>query len=141
MNLKENGIYPLYHEKSFFQQSAQQKLTSPVFIVGIEHSGSTILYRSLQRCENFRLKNVVEGFDLSESRVFIDPASVYSKSSNAYHYLLEDEICFDRFMASTKNIPIKLINNYGVYRYKTIFRKNKFMRSILWKVCQNHLLA
>ena len=64
--------------------------TSPVFIVGVPRSGTSRLYLALQAHERFKPNRSPDGFDLTESRVFLAPASIRERHGKAWDYLLHD---------------------------------------------------
>jgi hypothetical protein len=65
-------------------------LTSPVFIVGVPRSGTSRLYLALQAHPRFTPTHNPGGFDLTESRVFLNPASIRERQGKAWDYLLHD---------------------------------------------------
>jgi hypothetical protein len=52
---------------------------NPVFIVGPARSGTSLLYRILQKHPVFVPQNRLVSVDLTESRVFSDPDTIYDK--------------------------------------------------------------
>jgi hypothetical protein len=68
------------------------KEKSPVFIVGPGRSGTSLLYRMLQKHPVFEPQNCAAGVDLTESQVFSAPESICDKERTpgvgAYSYML-----------------------------------------------------
>jgi hypothetical protein len=80
--------------------SAQMKASSPVFIVGEARSGTSILYRTLQKHTSFRPRamNLVETEIFSHlRRTFLFRGS-YPRS--LIRYMLDDEVAYREFLES-----------------------------------------
>lgn len=119
-----------------WRQSSLMKATYPVFVVGVARSGTSILYRVLQQHSSFRLAHCQPGFQLTESRVFIDPKSVYTQTNNAFHFMLSDERRYQQFRQSVKVIPPVL----GLFSIRHIRRFTNQIRVFWWRLRQNHHL-
>ena len=116
---------------------------SPVFIVGAPRSGTSILYRTLQRHSSFKPQKCKDrsGVELTESNIFKNPYSTYSGSnSNALAYMLGDEDYYYQFLNMTK--PIQ--NFQRLLIGKEILQKGapliKVFRTSLWRVTKNDIL-
>ena len=70
--------------------SETMSTTSPVFIVGVPRSGTSRLYLALQAHPRFKSTRSPGGFDLTESRVFLNPASIRERRGQSWDYLLHD---------------------------------------------------
>jgi hypothetical protein len=124
--------------------SAYMKRQSPVFIVGPARSGTSILYRTLQKHPSFKVQHSNLGLDLAEAKVFISPKDLYIKGKDdqnpGYHYMLRNDHYYDRLLS--KCIPIilwqRLIFQNGLDRF--LIHKYDFSRKWLWKMPLNHLL-
>ena len=123
--------------------STLMKRKSPVFIVGAPRSGTSILYRTLQRHSSFKPQKCLDksGVELTESNIFKNPYSTYSDSnSNAFAYMLGDQDHYHQFLDMTK--PIQ--NYQRLLIGKEILQKVapliKVFRNSLWKVTQNDIL-
>ena len=79
---------------------------SPVFIVGAERSGTSLLYRTLQKHSSFKPKEI----DLVESKIFSYSSRSYllknTKPSNPFRYMLNDQYQFEEFLASIAKIRL-----------------------------------
>ncbi len=82
------------------QISRAERVTSPVFIVGEGRSGTTILYRVLQKHPAFQPRSV----NLWESKLMshIDRAATFRSREprTLYGYMADDDACYDAFLAS-----------------------------------------
>ena len=115
--------------------SEEMKHDSPVFIVGEARSGTSILYRTLQKHTVFRPKeiNLVETKILSySSRSFL---LKQLDSSNPLRYMLNDHIQYQNFLTSIKKILLlhKLL----------CFRMNLKMVNLVpiwWYMNLNHIV-
>jgi hypothetical protein len=76
----------------------------PVFIVGPGRSGTSLLYRILQKHPVFEPQNCAVRVDLTESQVFSAPESICDKERTpgvgAYSYMLFDDSLFSEFTSS-----------------------------------------
>jgi len=120
------------------------KENNPVFIVGPARSGTSLLYRILQKHPVFEPKNCAAGVDLTESQVFSATEAIYSKRRTpgvgAYAYMLFNDALFNQFTSSLywtmrwqtvlgskvllrayDNFPIRLLGKLG-------------LRKLLWKL-------
>ncbi|CAN5769151.1 hypothetical protein BH10CHL1_BH10CHL1_07900 [soil metagenome] len=122
------------------RQSLLMEATKPVFVVGVARSGTSILYRILQHHASFRLANCAPGFDLTESRVFVDPASVYVQTGNAFQFMLCDARQYQQFREAVKTIPPKLAALYSRRSIRRLTNRTQWTRVWWWKLCQNHHL-
>jgi len=84
--------------------SSKMKHINPVFIVGEARSGTSVLYRTLQKHSSFRPKEI----NLVESRILSYSSKTHllrnSDQSNPFRYMLNDQFQFEQFLASIKNI-------------------------------------
>lgn len=120
------------------------KQESPVFILGAPRSGTSILYRVLQKHSSFKPKNCQDatGVDLTESRVFREPYSVFSTTSNAFKYLLCDNYSHEKFTELSQYIQNRqrlIPGKTSLHKILSNFHWVKF-REALWKLNDNDLL-
>ena len=82
-----------------------------VFIVGPARSGTSILYRALQHHTRFRPKNDDFGVDLTESKAFSEPGTVFQASpiqgTGAFSYMLFNERYYRAFCRATGLIRLR----------------------------------
>lgn len=101
------------------------KNESPVFLVGIPRSGTTLMYTMLLKHSAFKSQVVNESkkFLSTESRVFMNPQNVYS-SQRANKYLLENQQVKQQFLDSIQTI--RGYNQLCYYLYQpNLFSKTK----------------
>ena len=110
--------------------------TSPVFIVGVPRSGTSRLYLALQAHERFRPTRSPGGFDLTESRVFLNPASIRERQGKAWDYLLHDE---EEHAALVRSLPPAWT---GRWRMPAVLRRqaerSRWARGVEWGICRNN---
>lgn len=124
------------------------KNESPVFIVGAPRSGSSILYRTLQRHSSFNLKKSQsdEGVNLVESRCFKDPYNTYSpsKNSSSLAYMIGDNNnCYRQFINATQWIQDRQRMLVGKSLWQLICPQlnSARLRKFIWKgIYNDHLL-
>lgn len=119
---------------------------SPMFIVGAPRSGTSILYRTLQRHSSFKPYKCQDksGVELTESNIFKTPYSIYSGSqANAFAYMLSDEDYYSQFLTLTRSIQ----NYQKLLIGKEVFQKiipfvttNQTIRASFWKITKNDIL-
>ena len=89
---------------SLLRVSSQERTTSPVFIVGEARSGTTILYRTLQKHESFRPKKV----NLFESKIMshADKTSTFGpgEPSSMHGYMATDDERYQAFLKSISSL-------------------------------------
>jgi hypothetical protein len=120
------------------------KQESPVFILGAPRSGTSILYRVLQKHSSFKPKNCQDatGVDLTESRVFREPYSVFSTTSQAFEYLLCDNNYHEKFTELSQYIQNRqrlILGKTSLHKILSKFQWVKF-RETVWKLNYNDLL-
>ena len=139
--------------------STLMKCESPVFIVGVPRSGTSVLYRTLMRQSSFKPKNYRDesGINIAaESRVFRDPYGTYfTSSSNVFgyqlsgsnspiiNYMLGNEECYNQFLESTQWIQKRQKLLIGKYIYQKISGHLNLdrLKIIMWKATLNdHLI-
>lgn len=101
------------------------QLDSPVFIMGLARSGTSIMYRALQMHTSFKPSNLQRYpyVELKESKVFRNPYSIcVGHDSNAYAYMLGNDELYRKFtnengvnvslhkLLQFRNVPYKLIS-------------------------------
>lgn len=116
----------------------------PVIIVGAERSGTSILYRAIQQHPKFfpvavkKLsgENVsyASSVSLTESRVFMDPRSIFNKASLAFEFLLKDEEKYDNLMREVRYVKLWQASILGEFLNKVYFKYNWFF---VWKILGN----
>lgn len=86
--------------------SRAMKQADPVFIVGAPRSGTSMLYRVLQKHSAFRPREV----NLSETSFFTLLPWAFrfrpGQPSRLYEYMLEDEARYGQFLSSTRSIRL-----------------------------------
>jgi len=122
------------------------KENSPVFIVGPGRSGTSLLYRILQKHTAFRPKNCPAGVDLTETKIFSAPGTVYDKKRaqgvGAYSYLLLNDALFDEFKSKLRRVARwqKLLGTSilpGEYNFFTRrLLNNRILRLMFWRLYQ-----
>ena len=114
--------------------SAQMKATSPVFIVGEARSGTSILYRTLQKHSSFRPReiNLVETEIFSHLRRTFMFSSSYPRS--LVRFMLDDESAHREFIASIR--LVRLVNALAIVP-NLLFRDRS---DVLWYANLNHFL-
>ena len=126
--------------RAFLELSASMQATTPVFIVGLERSGTSILYRLLQQHPSFTLAHCSPGFELTESCVFSEPTRVYARSSSPFRFMLNNEECYNHFRHAVSVLPPLLARVFNSPRLKKYTDRNRWSQSLWWKLCQNHHL-
>ncbi|NEO31210.1 MAG: sulfotransferase [Symploca sp. SIO3C6] len=119
------------------------KNESPVFIVGAARSGTSILYRTLQRHSSFKPQKYKHkhGVELTESNIFKTPYHTYSgANSNAFTYMLGDEDYYCQFLGMTKSIQNYQRLLIGKDIFQKVAPKVSVLRASVWKVTQNDIL-
>jgi len=112
----------------------------PVFITGVARSGTSILYRTLQQHPRFRPANARDGFDLTESRAFVEPWSVRARDTAPFRFLLEDEHCHRRFLDEAHVVPPLLGRLHRLEPLRRLARRSRRTRIAWWRVCGNDRL-
>lgn len=84
----------------------------PVFIVGAPRSGTSLLYRTLQRHPSFRVPNASEGMDLQESDIVAHlenlPWFNRERPRTLVRFLLGDVEHIDAFLASIRPLAARV---------------------------------
>jgi len=114
--------------------------TRPVFVVGIARSGTSIVYRTLQHHPSFRPANAPDGFDLTESRAFVDPSGLRTRTGPAFRFMLGDEGRHRAFLASVESIPAALAGLQANRSVRRVLDRSPRARVAWWKSCRNHHL-
>lgn len=122
--------------------SRLMKQESPVFIIGGSRSGSSILYRVLQRHSSFKPHNIKDqiGVELTESKVFYNLCSTYNTNTKRpLKYLLRNVNYYHHFLEKIK--WIKLFHYYSCSNFllKIIIKFN-LLRALAYKITCNALL-
>lgn len=133
--------------------SEQMRQESPVFIVGVPRSGTTILYRTIQQHTNFRITNSNQPsrVQLSETAVFKNPYNTYikqgsdtSSDSEPFQFMMKNWEFQEKFNQVTE--PIQKFQRY--FRGKGLLQKSlskirlipESSRIALWSSMKNDLL-
>ncbi len=117
------------------------KRESPVFIVGAARSGTSILYRTIQRHSSFipHKCQSASGVSLIESHVFKYTYSTY-KQSDAWDYMLKDEEYYSQFLAAIQSIrkyQRLLVDHFLI---QIIGKKIYPFKKLLFDVTKNDML-
>jgi hypothetical protein len=114
--------------------STTMKDSNPVFIVGEARSGTSILYRTLQKHSSFRplRTNLVETEIFSHLRRTFLFGTIYPES--LIRFMLDDEIVYRDFLGSIR--VIRLVNALAV-GLNLMFRDRS---DVVWYANLNHLL-
>jgi hypothetical protein len=127
------------------------KVNNPVFIVGPGRSGTSLLYRILQKHPEFKPQNCPVSVDLTESRVFSNPEAIYDKDKTpglgAYSYMLFNDSLFSEFTSSLHWIvrwqkalgSSVLSRGYNIFTRR--FLRTLRMRILFWKLYQGPVTA
>jgi hypothetical protein len=120
---------------------------APVFIVGAPRSGTSILYRTLQRHSSFKPHNCQDaaGVELTESNIFKNPYDIYSGSAETVlSYMLHNQEHYQAFLGAIQ--PIQQRQNLLPGKqalHQAIPKIGLFKRSLrvsLWQGLQNDVL-
>lgn len=101
---------------SLLEISRQAKHTSPVFIVGEPRSGSSLLFRTLQKHSSFASREE----NLQESSFVVQAPSAYDftpeQPRNMRRYMLDDDTCWHAFLESLRPLRPLLRASRGLDR-------------------------
>jgi len=121
---------------------------SPVFIVGVPRSGTSLLYLTLQRHSRFCPWNCSNDsrIELTESNIFRAPYDTYLMLySTAFEYMLHDFDCYQQFIETIQPVcshQRSLLGKRQIYR---IIPKLTFIpdtvRVSFWNAFENDLLV
>jgi hypothetical protein len=110
-------------------------LTSPVFIVGVPRSGTSRLYLALQAHEQFKPSRSPGGFDLTESRVFLNPASIRERQGKAWDYLLHDA---EAHASLVHSLPPEWSGRLpAAALLRRVTDRSRWARALAWRLGQN----
>ena len=121
--------------------------SKPVFIVGAARSGTSILYRTLQRHSRFYPQKCqsLPTVDLTESNIFKDPYSSYSLSysshQSALNYMLGTQEYYQKFLQQTSLLQKKQCFLLGKQAINKIIPLISLGRQSLWLATGNDLLV
>lgn len=114
--------------------SAKMKATRPVFIVGEARSGTSILYRTLQKHPSFRPLEP----DLTETQIFSHLRRTFMFSSSypkaLSRFMLDDAGRYEQFLRSIR--PIRVVSALSI-GLNLMFRDRS---ELVWYGNLNHLL-
>ena len=109
--------------------------TSPVFIVGVPRSGTSRLYLALQAHPRFKPSRSPDGFDITESRVFLDPASIRERQGKAWDYLLHDE---DAHASLVHSLPPGWSGRLpAAALLRRVTDRSRWARALAWRLGRN----
>lgn len=109
---------------------------SPVFIVGVARSGTSRLYLSLQKHSRFTPTNSIDRFDLTESRIFLNAASMRQRCGNAWDFLLHDAQEHDALMRTLPSAHRSRLHDHAALQRITGYTRRT--RVLWWRLCGNH---
>lgn len=117
---------------------------SPVFIVGAPRSGTSLLYRILQKHSSFKLQDGGDNTEVNlvESSIFSKPYNLSERSKLGY--MLDKRALYDNFLAATQKIRQYQNLIHAEFLFGKLYRKEKFsfFRKITWKVTlSDYLIA
>ncbi|WP_017324761.1 sulfotransferase [Synechococcus sp. PCC 7336] len=118
--------------------------TSPVFIVGAPRSGSSLLYRILQRHSHFHLQNHLDkaGIELTETKIFDSPYQSYAADpGSTSQFMLDNDNCYRAFRTATAPIQKFHASIPAKQLYQKIARRTHFHRGAVWKALKNDRLV
>jgi hypothetical protein len=108
---------------------------SMVFIVGVPRSGTSRLYLALQSHERFTPTQSPDRFDLTESRVFLDPASILSTRGKAWDYLLHDA---EVHASLLRALPRGWSGRLPADRlFRLVTERSRWAQALAWRLCRN----
>ena len=114
--------------------SAEMKVSRPVFIVGEARSGTSILYRTLQKHSSFRPLRA----NLVETEIFSHLRRTFmfgpSYPGSLVRFMLDDEAAYREFLESIRIIRLISLLAVGV---NFAFRDRS---DVIWYANLNHLL-
>ena len=117
----------------------------PVFIVGAGRSGTSILYRILQKHSSFKPEKCTSesGVQLTETSIFRNSFKVYDDRSRkiALNYFLSNETYYVQYLESTKWIRRYQCVFIGKRYFYKLSRKIKPLSFFLWRISLNHYVA
>jgi len=133
--------------------SEQMRQESPVFIVGVPRSGTTILYRTIQQHTNFSITNSNQPsrVQLSETSVFKNPYNTYinqkvytNSDSEPFQFMMKNSEFQEKFNQVTE--PIQNFQRF--FWGKELFQKSlsrirlipEAPRAAIWSSMKNDLL-
>ena len=120
---------------------------NPVFIVGAARSGTSILYRTLQRHSSFCPQKCqsLPTVDLTESNIFKDPYSSYNVSfsshQSALNYMLGTQEYYQKFLQQTSLLQKKQRFLVGKQAINKIIPLISLGRQYIWLASGNDLLV
>ena len=116
---------------------------SPVLIVGAPRSGTSLLYRILQKHSSFKLHGSTGDTEvnLAESNVFSKPYNL--SEANKLNYLLDNREFYDKFLKTTQQIRQYQNLIAAQFIFSKLYRKEKFsfLRKIIWKITLSNSLT
>ena len=118
------------------------KEESPVFIMGVPRSGTTLLYTMLLKHSSFKVSaEKPPKFGIAvESGVFMNPQKIHS-SISANHYFLKNKEVFGEFLESIESIKkYQKIGNFLYNRRRLRTRINPSLKAIIYRLGLNHLV-
>jgi hypothetical protein len=134
----------IYMNPKTFEISNIMKQESPVFIMGVPRSGTTLLYKILQHHSSFKPYSCKDesGVNLIESSVFKTPYIDFPKYPSDHkliQYMLSNEDFYHQFIESTKWIELyqKLLAGKTILNKISIKLSNNKMREFLCKASLN----
>ncbi|MFM7437162.1 MAG: sulfotransferase, partial [Snowella sp.] len=107
---------------------------SPVLIVGAPRSGTSLLYRILQKHSSFKLPGDDISVNLVESNIFSKPYNL--SEANKLSYLLDKREIYDKFLTETQGIRQYQNLIAAEFIFGKLYRKEKFsaLRKLTWKI-------
>lgn len=108
------------------------KDNNPVFIVGLPRTGTSLMYRTVQKSPDFRIKKL----NLSETRIFRPKTSFITPDFHypgLLNYIFNDKEIYSSFLQSIKKYTNKLQRRNKTDDYNIIIKREEHTKE-KWKI-------